>query len=417
MSARRVAIVVQRYGPDVDGGAESAARWLAENLVAHGQVEVHVLTSCARDYTTWDNLYPPGRTELNGVHLHRFTVDAPRNWQRSQKETGRFLLGAHTVAEEMDWIRREGPFCSNLLRHVARHATHYHAFIFFTYLYATSYFALPLVAHKSILVPAAHDEPFLYLNAYRALLHMPRHIVFLTAAEQALVHRVAGNAHIPSTVAAVGLQPPPNASSGAAHFRARHGLEKDFLLYGGRIDEAKNVPRLLDDFLRYSSANGDRDPHRRALKLVLMGRPHMPLPNHPRILPLGFVSDAEKFEALEAATVVVLPSHFESLSIMVLESWLVQTPVLVNGRSEVLKQQARHSNGGLYYTSYEEFEAALDLLLQDPGMRRSLGRQGRRFVADRYDGAQIMAQYRAILDEVTGNPPEPPSPHRFMRDT
>lgn len=394
MSQRRVAIVVQRYGPDVHGGAESAARWLAENLVSQLHATVEVLTSCANDYTTWENVYPPGTSDINGVRVHRFIVDAPRDWQRSQKETGRFLLGAHTVSLEMDWIRREGPFCSDLLRHVVRRAEDYDAFIFFTYLYATTFFSLPLVAHKSILVPAAHDEPFLYLDAYRALLHMPRHIVFLTAAEKELVQRVSGNDHVPATVSAIGLQDPQVTDDDVHHFRTRHNLHDDFLLYGGRISEAKNVPQLLEYFARYRAQNNAGRP----LKLALMGRPHMTLPQHSDVVTLGFVSDTEKFHALKAASVVVLPSQFESLSIMILESWLVETPVLVNARSEVLKQQARHSNGGLFYSSYDEFAAALDLLLRQPALRRALGRQGRRFVRARYNSAHIISQYRAIID-------------------
>lgn len=398
--SRRIAIVVQRYGSDVHGGAESAARWLAENLVAQLHADVHVLTSCANDYTTWQNVYPPGQSEINGVHVHRFAVDAPRDWPRSQKETGRFLLGSHTVAEEMDWIRREGPFCSDLLRHVVRHAEGYDAFIFFTYLYATTFFALPLVAHKAILVPAAHDEPFIYLDAYRTLLRMPRHIVFLTAAEKELVQRVACNNHIPSTVTAIGLAEPRVTDEDVRQFRARHKLQGDFLLYGGRISEAKNVPQLLEYFARYRAEVGSAT----LLKLALMGRPHMALPPHPDVVPLGFISDVEKFHALKAATVVVLPSQFESLSIMILESWLVETPVLVNAHSAVLKQQARHSNGGLYYSSYEEFAAAMNLLLQQPTLRQTLGRQGRRFVRRRYDSAQIISHYGNIVDQLA--PPE-----------
>lgn len=398
MNSRRLAIVVQRYGPNVHGGAESAARWLAENLATQTEDEIHVLTSCANDYTTWNNIYPPGHSLLNGVHLHRFAVDAPRDWRRSQEETGRFLLQAHTIEEEMDWIRREGPFCSDLLRYVVRYAVRYDAFIFFTYLYATTFFALPLVAKKSILVPAAHDEPFLYLDAYRTLLQLPRHIVYLTAAERDLVQRVCNNKHIPSTVTAVGMKSPSDAD--ARRFRARFGLDGAFLLYGGRIDEAKNVPQLLAYFTRYRDgvrrgSEQERGPG--PLKLVLMGRPHMALPHDPSVIPIGFVSDEEKFDALKAASVVILPSHFESLSIMILESWLVGTPVLVNGRSDVLRQQARHSNGGLYYTSYAEFAVALDILLASVELRRALGRQGRRFVLERYKGDQIIGQYRSIV--------------------
>lgn len=398
MSVHRVGIVVQRYGPDVHGGAESAARWLAENLAAQTKVETHVLTTCANDYTTWENVYPPGHSLLNGVHVHRFTVDTSRNWKRAQETTGRFLLEAHTVEEEMDWIRGEGPFCTDLLRYVVRHAEGYDAFIFFTYLYATTFFTLPLVSQKAILVPAAHDEPFLYLDAYRALLQLPRHIVYLTEAEKQLVQRVSNNQHIPSTVTAIGMSPPSDAD--ARRFRDQFGLTGEFLLYGGRIDEAKNVPQLLDYFRRYSLKRQARERGKQGanpLKLVLMGRPHIPLPDDPHIVPIGFVSDEEKFDALKAASLVVLPSYFESLSIMILESWLVETPVLVNGRSVVLRQQARYSNGGLYYTSYKEFETALDILLASPYLRQTLGRQGRNFVLERYHGPNILAQYRTLI--------------------
>lgn len=399
MKTKRLAIVVQRYGPDVNGGAESAARWLAENLVAQLGAEVQVLTSCANDYTTWQNVYPAGRSDANGVVVHRFRVDAPRDWLQSQSDTGRFLLEAHTLEEEMAWIRRQGPFCSDLVRYVAANGDSYDAFIFFTYLYATTYFTLPLVAHKALLAPAAHDEPFLYLDAYRALLHMPQRIVYLTSAEKELVQRVTGNAAIPSTVNAIGIEAPRHVDG--ARFRARYGLDGPFLLYGGRLSEAKNVPQMLEFFTRFrdryrdSASYGARRP-----KLVLMGRVHMPLPEDADVLPLGFLSEEEKFDALQAATAVILPSLFESLSIMILEAWLVGTPVLVNGRSAVLRRQVQESNGGLYYTRYVEFEEALTLLLNRPALRQQLGRQGKAFVQSRYDSARTITRYRAILDDV-----------------
>lgn len=403
MSARRIAVVVQRYGPEALGGAESAARWVAENLVSHLAFEVHVLTSCADDYTTWQNVHPAGLSTINGVHVHRFEVDDSRDWPRSQQETGRFLLGAHSVEQEMDWIRRQGPFCSDLLRYVAAHAAEYDAIIFFTYLYASTFFTLPLVAEKAILAPAAHDEPFLYLDAYRALLHMPKHIVYLTTAERELVQRVSSNQHVPSTVTAIGLQTPSDVDG--ARFRARHGLHGDFLLYGGRLSEAKNVPQLLDYFQRYcNSPTTDRHVAGEPLKLALMGRAHMELPVHEQIVPLGFVSEEDKFDALQAATAVVLPSIYESLSIFVLEAWHVGTPVLVNGRSAVLRRQVQESNGGLYYTSYQEFEATLDILLRRPDLRREMGRQGGRFVATRYEGKQIINQYGSIIDGYITHP-------------
>ncbi|MCB9433934.1 MAG: glycosyltransferase family 4 protein [Ardenticatenaceae bacterium] len=383
----RLALVVQRYGPDIHGGSESAARQLAEQLTA--LAEVHVLTTCAHDYTTWANSYPAGEFELNGVTIHRFPVDIPRNWQQSQQQTGLFLLSNPTLAEQMAWIQREGPFSTPLLRHIQQHASQYDHFLFFTYVYATTFFGLPLVADKAILVPTAHDEPFLYLDAFRALFHLPRHIVYLTRAEQELVERVTGTA-VSHHIAALGLVPPADVS--ADRFRQKYNLHEPFLFYGGRLAEAKNVPELITYFLNYRQQHPNQP-----LKLVLTGQPQFPLPNHPDVIPIGFVSEQDKFDGLQAATVVVMPSLFESLSIIILEAWLLGTAVLVNGRCAVTKQQVRQSNGGLYYHNQDEFNATLDRLLSSPELRQRLGENGRLFTTHTYSWPHILAVYQRIL--------------------
>lgn len=390
MTKLQVAIVVQRYGPEVNGGAEAAARSIAEHLAS--EIDVHVITTCAIDYTTWKNAYSPGESYLNGVHINRFPVDQPRNWAQSQKLTGRFLLRERTLDEELEWIRNEGPFSTPLIQFIKRSQPRFDVFVFFTYLYATTFFGLPLVAEKSILVTAAHDEPFLYMDAYRSLLQLPRHIIYLTQAEQELVTRVAGNGRIPSDVVAIGLDAPADISP--ERFRQKYGIQGDFLLYSGRISEAKNIPELLDYFFRYQAS------HAEPLKLVLMGQAHIPVPVHPDIIPLGFVSEQDKFDGLSAATVFVLPSLFESLSIVILEAWLMETPVLVNGRCEVLKYQCRQSNGGLYYISYDEFESELALLLHSPQLRRQLGHQGQQFTSQHYNWEPVIIRYQTLLKKI-----------------
>lgn len=386
----RIALVVQRYGLDVLGGSEDAARALAEQLTALG--EVHVLTTCAQEYTTWANVYPPGISQLNGVTLHRFAVDQERDWQKAYRETGRFWQQAHPLTEQIEWIRQNGPFASGLLRHIKAAAADYDLFIFFTYIFATTYLALPLVAHKAILVPTAHDEPFLYEEAYRLLFHLPRHIVYLTEAERELAQRITGNGRIPSTIAAIGLSRPDDLS--ADRFRQKYGIHGDFLLYGGRIAEGKNVPELLAFFQRY------RQETNRPLKLVLMGKSDFPLPPHPHMVPIGFVSEQDKFDALAAATAVIQPSHFESLSIIILQAWLVQTAVIVHSQCAVTKQQCRRSNGGLYYGNYDEFAAILNRLLDNPALRQQLGQQGQRYTLDTYNWAHILTQYQAIFAQL-----------------
>lgn len=387
MNVPRIAIVVQRYGEEVNGGAELHARWLAEHLTS--LAEVHVITTCALDYTTWANHYSPGKSCLNGVTLHRFPVDAPRDWARAQKMTPRLVFNQHTLLDELEWMKAQGPMSTPLLDFINRAEPDFDAFIFVTYMYATTYFGLPLVPHKAILVPTAHDDPYLRFPLFRPLFHLPQVIVYNTQTEQELVNRVMHTGHRPQIVAGVGINVPPEVNNG--RFREKFSLHEPFILYVGRINESKNVPELLRYFQQYKSETNE------PLKLVLIGRAHIPLPDHPDIIAPGFLSEAEKFGAIQAASVVVIPSLYESLSMIALESWLMGVPVLVNGRCQVLKQQCRSSQGGLYYHSYDEFALTLARLLRDPELRRRLGQQGKQFVNRQYRWEIILAKYRAIL--------------------
>ena len=67
------------------------------------------------------------------------------------------------------------------------------------------------------------------------------------------------------------------------------------------------------------------------------------------------LSEQERLQALEAATIVVCPSPYESLSLIALEALAVGTPILCNARSEVLVDHCLRSNGGLFYRDRDEF--------------------------------------------------------------
>jgi glycosyltransferase involved in cell wall biosynthesis len=296
----------------------------------------------------------------------------------------------HDLEAEIAWVRAQGPYSTPLLEAISAAEPRSDAFIFFTYLYATTFFGLPRVAHKAILVPTAHDEPFIYLEAFRELLRRPAAIVYNTHAERDLVQRVAHNAHVPHITAGSGVNIPDDVDPD--RFRTRHNIRDPFLLYVGRITPAKNVPELLDVFIEY------RRRDNRPLKLLLLGRATMPLPFHPDVIPLGFVSEEEKFDAIAAAEAVVIPSRYESLSLIALEAWLAGTPVLVNGECAVLRQQVRRSNGGLYYSNGEEFARVLNRMRGDAHLRLMLGAQGRHFARHHYGWDVILARYRALLN-------------------
>ena len=184
----------------------------------------------------------------------------------------------------------------------------------------------------------------------------------------------------------------PLTSRGAV-FRRRHRLYGPLVLYGGRIDPGKGCEELIDYFNTYAESEGDAS-------LVLMGVKLMPIPEAPHIRFAGLLSETERFEALEAATVVVVPSPFESLSLLALESFSIGTPVLANARSEVVMDHCQRSNGGLYYANREEFRECLRLLIQDPHLRAGLGRNGRDYVRTNYRWDVIMGKYDRLLSSV-----------------
>ncbi len=391
MSRPSIAIVVQRYGIEVNGGAEFFARRLAEHLATIA--DVRVLTTCAIDYHTWANEYSPGTSTLNSVAVERYPVDFVRPSDAVER-TAYILHKDHTLFDEYAWIRSQGPYSTGLYNAIRSAYVKTDLFVFITYLYAHTVFGLPLVADKAILIPHAHDEPFLRLGIMRHVFHAPQAIVYNVEPEMNLVQSTMQNGYIPQFVAGIGIDAPQNVD--ATRFRTKFSIEGDFVLYVGRIDASKNIHELFNYFEQF------RNNHEDDLKLVLIGKPHIPIPDRPDIILLGFVSEEDKFDAMAAAVTLIQPSKYESLSLVALESWLVETPVLVNGRCEVLKYQCRQSNGGLYYSNYNEFELTLSRLIKDPKTAAVMGRQGRNFVQQRFDWNIILAKFQALIETVTG---------------
>ena len=389
-----IALVVQRYGLEVNGGAELLCRQVAERLAARYPLEV--LTSCAVDYLTWRDEYPPGLGQVNGIAVRRFPVDAPRDPARFAALSRRVFAGPHDREDELAWMRAQGPTSSRFLDHLKAEAAGYECVVFFTYLYALTYFGLPLVRDRSVLVPTAHDEPPITLDLFREVFAAPRALIFLTPEEQAFVNARFGTHGVPQAVAGVGVEVPPDIDP--ARFTAPQAARLEgwpILLYAGRIDESKGCRQLFSHFVRFRE-----DVPEWPVKLVLLGRPAMEVPAHPDILPLGFVPDRTKFDGLAAATVVVTPSPYESLSIAALEAWRLGRPVLANGMCAVLREQCRRSHGGLWYESYPEFRETLRFLLAHAPVRDALGASGRRFVERTYAWRVVEEEYIRCIERV-----------------
>ena len=388
---RRIGFVVQRYGPEVNGGAEHHCRRLAEQLTT--DFEVEVLTTCARDYLTWKNHYPEGMESVNGVLVRRFRTDFPRRIRSFGRFADRLYVTPHTFSDETEWITRQGPHTLDLLRYLKEHEAEYDLFIFFTYLYFPTLLGLPLVPWKALLVPTAHDEPPLSLDCFRPLFHLPRGILYNSEEERRLIQTRFRNEHIPWEVIGAGVD--PMADADPARFRRRYGIEGEYLLYVGRVDVKKGCRELLDDFLRLEKI-GDRP-----LRLVLVGSVMMKPPRHPAITALGFLPEADKNDALAGALALVAPSPYESLSLVALEAWTLGVPVLACAASPVLVGHCERSRGGLSYNDSGEFMEAVDRLRSSSSFRQGLGEKGREYVERHYRWPALIERYRRFIEGIS----------------
>lgn len=393
----RIACVVQRYGLDVGGGSEELCRAVAEHLT--GTHDVEVLTTCARDYVTWSNELQDGDERLNGVLVRRFKVDAPRHQAEFDRISER-LFGAESShpEEEERWMRAQGPFSASLFDFIGKSADRYDAFLFFTYLYGTTYYGLQRVADKSVLVPTAHDEPPIYLSIFDRLFALPRRMLFLTPEERNFVLRRFCLPEESGEVAGVGLdvkgmvQPAgPLEAEMPETVLSRLGSDP-YILYVGRIDEGKGCHVLIDWFRSYAAEH----PQSR-IQLVLAGRAAMAVPNHPRIIATGYLSESQKRACMDHALAIVAPSPYESLCIAALEAWLRQRPVLANGNCAVLVGQCQRSAGGLWYRNVYEFAECLNALATNSGLRERLGASGYDYVLRTYCWDKVEKSYVSAI--------------------
>ncbi len=386
------AFVVPRYGPQMVGGAEALARHFAEQLVQAGE-RVSVFTTCVTNFVTWKNALPAGETQMNGVSVRRFAVYQPWPRQRHSQLHGKILSNENlTVDEQFEWVDT-GPHSPALYQALANEALHFEFVFVIPYPFALSHYAAAIARERAILWPCLHDETYAYLAPTQLMLREARGMIFNVEAERRLALEKLKIDHPAAYVVGMGLTlVPQNPPALAQRFRQECGIQGPFILYAGRNSPAKNVPLLLDYFSRYKAT------HARPLKLVLMGSSPDPEQVHPDVIALGALSERQKYAAYAAALVLCQPSLNESFSIVLMEAWQMGTPALVHRDCAVTREHVSASNGGLYFGYYEEFEAAIDLLLAQPSLRNQLGENGQRYVHTEYAWPVVMQRFRAGLD-------------------
>ncbi len=388
--SKKIGIIVQRYGLEINGGAEYHARLIAEKISKFYDVEV--FTSTALDYVTWAHHYQEGREDINCIPVYRFKVKQERDPKRFGEIQELIFNQEHQLDDELQWLREEGPYMPDLLDELEKRDKEFDYFIFFSYRYYHSYYGVLRFPGKAILVPTAEHDEVVYLRLFKDFFNHPAAFIYNSYEEREIIHNVSGNQQVLGDVVGVGSEIATVFDPDG--FRKRYGISGDFFLYIGRLDENKGVPQLLDFYVRLL-AETDIE-----MTLVLVGKSVIDIPNHPRIRYLGFMDDQEKFDALQAAEFLINPSQFESLSMVILEAWAIGKPVVVNGRTEVLQGQCRRSNAGLWYTNYEEFKEVMTLLAKNRELRNNLGKNGIDFFEKNYSWPVIENKYRQIIVEL-----------------
>ncbi len=396
----RIRLVVQRYGPELLGGAERHAALMAGLLAPHHDVEVW--TTTAGDYHQWARAYPAGPGEVEGVRVRRFEITRGRapGWSVLSEllhdgfEAAAFArlppairnafaarVRAWPEPLQEQFIRGQGPIAPELVSELA--AGDFDRVLFVTYLYPTTYDGLAVVdPARARVVPTLHDEPPAYLPAFGRRLGRAT-LLCSTDSERQLVRRLYPDQSIETRLLGYGIDVPPDLPPDD---RTRD----PFLLYAGRVDPQKGSLELLDWYAALRRV--DPDPPR----LVLIGESPSSLPRLPGLEARGFVDEKTKRALMRRALAFVHPSPYESLGIVALEAMAARTPLLVNAATDALVEHCRRGKAGLWVRDGAEFCLAVDRLRRSPELAGTLGAAGRRYVTEEYS---LAAYERRLLGE------------------
>ena len=202
-----------------------------------------------------------------------------------------------------------------------------------------------------------------------------------------------------------GAADPPQPGD-AGRFRAQiGGSGRPIVLFLGQQYEYKGVAELVTavDSLRSRGLE---------CELVFLGPPtpfstrFFASHTRPWVHVLGMVDDQTKWDAIQASSVVCVPSRHEAFGRVFLEAWSMGKAV-IGGRIPAVQEVITEGQTGLLVDprSSQELAAALSRVLNDHELAQRLGANGAREVAGRFSWDTVIGRvesvYRALLEEQT----------------
>lgn len=399
----KFAICTPRFGHEINGGNEKLLWQLANRLKDNH--DLVVLTTTAFDNRTWAPHYPAGHVTENGVEIIRFdhqTINTDIFVPISIAINEGLKI---PLEEQFAWME-SGVNSSALYAYLAENKDNFDYIFFSPYLFPTTFWGSLICQENAVLLPSLHNEYYAYLDIVQAMFRMIGRAIFHSNPEQEFAKTLAPD--IKSYVVGMHFDPAPRLTE--EDFRGcrfsfsnkNDSLQyKKYLLVLGRKETGKSGQIILDYFIKAKEAGLWPD-----LKLVIAGsgsfsdleRPTAP--EHHDIYDCINLGDEEKLNLLAGATCLVQPSVNESFSIVLMESWGVKTPVLVNGNCEVTKFHAEKSEGGLVFYDYDDFVNELEKLLEDQTLRATLAENGHKYVEREYNQAAVDKRFFKALEKL-----------------
>ncbi len=422
-SLKKIAVVSPIFSDQVSGGSEKLIFQFVELLAK--DFEITVLTTRSLDYVSWKNSIPirenyilqdgnlPSKpigieertSSLGGTYkVLQFTVEKSRNIEKFNRLSKKILEEPSLQNRESvhHWIEEQGPYVPEMIQFIESRKSEFEVFFFVSYLYYPLVLGSPLVAEKSVIIPTFHDEAPAHLPIYKEVLTDQSSYSFNTPEELDVFRNILR--FTPSIYSITGMNLNLDKSSFTSDLKnhsnsENFNLDKEdpFLLYVGRVDLGKGFLEMAEWFLDWKK--NSKLPH----KLKIVGKIASKIP--PRILEnqnvefLGFVEEQTKIRLLQNCSCLINSSPLESFSIVLMEAWLAEKPVLVNGKSDVLKGHCLRSNGGLFYSDKKSFSATLDYILEHPMDSLEMGKNGKRYVEQNFNPEVVREKLLRLIDK------------------
>ena len=413
MSKENIAFVVVRYGLNINGGAEYHCRMLAERLTNDYNVEV--LTTCVDNYRTGENLEFKEKEIINKVIVRRFKTNPTHpeleNFYKKKAKPAyklrRFLYKCHFLAiasyffpiwhfkekEELEALGSQVFHSPALFNFIKENKDNYKAIIPITIDYSHVYYTTLYAPEKTIVIPTMHYHKTAFRSTLTQVFTKAAYIAFNTTAEQKLARKIFGMHMAPHSIVSVGIE--LSAPSDWAVTQEKYNLPDEYMLYVGRVDQGK-LNNVYTYFLNYKKVYPNSD-----LKFVLVGKQYSYPFNNPDIIYTNFVEEQEKISIIQHAKIVINPSLYESLSLILLEAMALKKAMLVNGNCNVLKEHCHKSNNAaLYYTNEKSFIDKLHMLDSSTNLRLEMGEKGYSYVNSNYDWNIIMNKLKHVIENI-----------------